>query len=91
MAAKDDTLQSLHEALANDMLDRLSNGEEVVKDGEVVRVKPSAATLNAIRQFLKDNGIEAQRLPGNPLGKLASQLPFTGEEDDLPATHPSVN
>lgn len=77
-----DNLQSLHELLALDLLDRLKNGEKVVAGGEAVVVKASASTLNVIRQFLKDNGIEAVRTPKNPLGRLAANLPSFNDEED---------
>ncbi|MFN4278294.1 MAG: hypothetical protein ACK4FJ_18530 [Ferrovibrio sp.] len=86
MTASQDKLAALHDALASHFADVLKNGEEeLTKEGEVVRVKPKAATLNAIRQFLKDNGIEAKPGDGNGLGHLVAQLPQF-EDDDL---HPN--
>lgn len=83
MTASQEKLSNLHDALANHFADVLKNGEEeLTKDGEVVRVKPKAATLNAIRQFLKDNGIEAKPGEGTGLGHLVAQLPQF-EEDEL--------
>lgn len=81
-------LEALHAALANTFKDILENGETAVdKDtGEAVKVTPGASTLNAIRQFLKDNQIEAG--PTNDslqdLGKkLTVSLPFERERDDF--------
>jgi len=46
-----------------------------VKSGEA-----TAADFNVIRQFLKDNGIDAIPTKGNGLGKLATVLPFQTAE-----------
>jgi len=44
-----------------------------------------AATLNVIRQFLKDAGIQAKPTRGSALGNLAASLPTFGDDaDDLP-------
>lgn len=68
--ATKDLLDQLHGALAKELLDRINSGE----------AKP--ADLNAARQFLKDNGIEALTLPGSPLGKLAEALPFSDDDEE---------
>ena len=72
--ASENLLNELHDRLAQDMLSRLKDGEEELVDGEVVKVKPKPATLNAIRQFLKDNGVEGAAEENTPLRNLASQL-----------------
>lgn len=85
MAAKmtADALDPMHAALAEHFMDILTKGEVVeVKDretGEVtyVRAKPSAATLNQIRQFLKDNGVEVAPT-SKRVTNLATVLPFAG-------------
>lgn len=77
--ATKESMGELHGALANKLTDMLTKGETAVtKDGEVVQLPPSAATLSVIRQFLKDNGIEALATPGSPLASLATGLPFPG-------------
>ena len=77
-------LGDLHTALATHLSDVIRNGEEkVTEDGVVVRVKPGAATLNVIRQFLKDNGIEAESLPGTPINRLATNLPSFDEDGNV--------
>jgi hypothetical protein len=65
MAVSKETLDKIHELLAADMLDRLENGTNVVdkETGEVEKVSISAAELNVIRQFLKDNGIDKGAAP----------------------------
>ena len=77
-------LQALFDSLADTMRDALENGKAVVdKDtGEIVRVTPDASTLNVIRQFLKDNNVDAVAAKGSPLDKLAGSLPFGGVPDE---------
>lgn len=65
MSKLDQILTSLHEELAQTLLDR-------VRAGEV-----TAAELNVARQFLKDNNIDAVPKDDSPLGNLVSELPFT--------------
>lgn len=65
MTAKDDILSLLHSELASVLLKKVQNGEV------------TAAELNVVRQFLKDNGIDAVPKEGSPLGNLVSSLPFT--------------
>lgn len=69
--ATNEILNELHGALAKELMKR-------IKDGTA-----SPADLNAARQFLKDNGIEAQAVPGSPLDNLAGSvlknLPFPNE------------
>lgn len=62
--ASREALETLHGELAKQLATR-------IKDGEA-----TAADFSVARQFLKDNGIESISTPSNPLGKLASQLPF---------------
>lgn len=51
------------------------DGNAVLKpDGQPWLIPPSPAYLNVIRQFLKDNKIEANAAPGTPMGDL-SDLP----------------
>ena len=82
-----DALDPLHKALAEHFADVLVNGEEVKsvdrETGEVTlkRVPPSAAMLNQIRQFLKDNGVEAAST-SQRMRNLTEGLPFSGSEDE---------
>lgn len=87
MTANKKSVSILHELLARDLKDRLENGEVfLTKDGETVlnpetgekvRVRPSPATLNVVRQFLKDNGIDAEARQGTPFGEFVkTALPF---------------
>jgi|TARA_R100001510_G_C7629976_1_gene189022 hypothetical protein len=63
------TLSQLHVALAEDLLIRLESGEATPSE------------LNVIRQFLKDNGIDATTEQNKPMANLAKVLPFNPEED----------
>jgi hypothetical protein len=82
-----DRLDPMHEALAKHFADILEFGEELVvtnrETGEVTkkRVKPSAATLNQIRQFLKDNGVIAAPT-SKRITNIVAGLPFAGTDDD---------
>src|SRR5574337_547812 len=90
-------LDPMHEALAEHFLDILKNGEEVVsinrETGEriVVRCKPSAAMMNQIRQFLKDNNVTAAA-SSRRMSSLLDNAPFTieGELVRTPLAPPDV-
>jgi hypothetical protein len=94
-AATKDALDKLHATLANVMTSILTKGEVAVnkETGEVVMLTPSAAHLSNIRQFLRDNGVEAAPGTSKPLASLASALPFpvsAGADeagDDSPDSH----
>lgn len=70
--APDDLLELLHGLLAEDMKRKLQAGET------------DASTLNAIRQFLKDNGISGvmSGKGDDPLRNLASELRGLNLPDD---------
>lgn len=67
-AASEDVLKSLHNALAQDLLRRLQSGEA------------TAADLNVVRQFLKDNNISADGAKSPLLGALVDSLPFAADD-----------
>ena len=77
MTADRKTVEGLHGALAKAMQERLKSGEA------------TAADLNVIRQFLKDNGVGLGLAPNaEELDKLREQLPFNdlaamAEEDSV--------
>ena len=74
-----DALSDLHAELAKHLKSVLKDGEEQGENGEKI-VKP--ATLNVIRQFLKDNEITAVPVAGSPLGDLTGALPVDFEFDE---------
>jgi hypothetical protein len=63
-----DGLKELHNAIANELLVRIKSGEAAPAD------------LSVARQFLKDNGIDANTGQSEPLLNLAKVLPFDPEE-----------
>lgn len=81
-------LEALHAALAQTLTDVLTSGEVVTdkETGELMRATPQASTLNVVRQFLKDNGIDSA--PGtdanvNQLNDAARKsLPFPSRPDE---------
>lgn len=63
-------LNSLHAELAKALLKKLQDGAA------------TAADLNVIRAFLKDNGVEAVAVPGSPIRALTDSLPYSGEDSE---------
>jgi hypothetical protein len=83
--ASNAAMEALHGVLASTFKDILENGEAVVdkETGELTRITPGAATLNAIRQFLKDNKIEAANGTNKDMNAIARMhLPFQSENDE---------
>lgn len=63
MAASEELLGRLHDAVAADLLQRVQSGGA------------TPAELNAAIKFLKDNGIEALATEDSTLGKLVDEMP----------------
>jgi len=75
-----DTIGVIHSKLAKVFIEAL----DTVDPAE----RGAAAILNVIRQFVKDNGVDALPAPGSPLGNLADKVadfPFD------PSTEMTVN
>jgi len=75
-----DTIGVIHGKLAKVFIEAL----DVIDPAE----RGAAAVLNVIRQFVKDNGVDAIPVPGSPLGNLAdkvAEFPFD------PAAEMTVN
>lgn len=69
------TLESLHEVFASELKDGLVHGMRAVdKEGNEVRQPANPAYLNVIRQFLKDNNIQATASNGNSLEAILLSL-----------------
>ena len=66
--APQETLETLHSQVAQELLQRIISGEA-----------SSADMSNAIK-FLKDNGVEGLPVQDSPLGNLAEILPFPKKE-----------
>jgi len=81
-------LNEIHAIFAKKLKGLIEKGEQTVIAGEVHTVSPSAATLNVIRTFLKDNNITCDKgLPSRPVGELAASMDKIIEEtlpEDLP-------
>lgn len=71
MAASEELLGLLHEAVATDLLKRVTSGEATPQE------------LAQAIKLLKDNGIEALPTENNKLGKLAQSLPEFSTEEGL--------
>lgn len=71
MAAKEGTLGTVQEKLADHFLEMLEKGTKA--DGEPL----TASDLNVIRQFLKDNGIEAVPEKSKGLNAITDKLDAT--------------
>lgn len=70
--ASNDLLESLHNAVAKDLLAKIESGEA------------APAEISAAIKFLKDNGVEATRETSKDLDKLAQQsLPQFDDEDNV--------
>lgn len=89
--ATENALADLHAQFAKLLTERLKNGEGLDEEGNKIPVKP--ATLNVIRQFLKDNDITALPVEGSPLGDLHSELPdsfdFGDDDEDFAVLNPN--
>lgn len=72
MAANNDTMAAIHEAVAQELLRLIKSGEAKSSD------------LSVAVKFLKDNGIEAIAAQDSPLANLAASLPTFDEDVDLP-------
>jgi len=69
----------LHRLLSERMLEVLRDGRETTApDGSTKMVKATAADFNAIRNFLKDNGINAVKTVDSPLNDLVSEMSMRG-------------
>jgi hypothetical protein len=62
-----ETLEKIHGALAQELLNKVLSGEA------------TATELNVARQFLKDNGIDCAPQANAPMLQLAKLMPFDEE------------
>lgn len=69
-------MADIHSELAQELSRQLKEGSDVVnKKGRVTKVAPTPALLNVIRQFLRDNGVQAKPENNADIGNLLSNLP----------------
>lgn len=71
-----DKLQDIYNQFVVELEKMLTDGKTVVAGDDVVKVSPDAATLNVIRQFLKDNNVGGGPVDSNPANRLIDKLPF---------------
>lgn len=92
-AADQGALERLHNAIATELADVITNGEKVVDkaSGEVVKLTASAAYFAAAIKLLKDNNIKCALTGNTPLDQLGEAvakagvtLPFEGSN---PVSH----
>jgi hypothetical protein len=70
-------LQELHGTLARQLLKMVTAGQVVInEDGLPVVISPTPAVMNVVRQFLKDNNIQAKLDNNEDLQELKDVLPF---------------
>lgn len=80
--ASKEAMARLHAALAEEMRKILEEGvTEVNNEGDVVKVTPGAAYFSAIRQFLKDNGIDNPHVGEELNQPKFAGLPFTEADE----------
>jgi hypothetical protein len=81
-AATKEVMQDLHALLAAEFVDILRNGIKAKdEEGNLVRLSATPAQHNVIRQFLKDNDIQAA-MTSKAMKSIVDNLPF--DESDLP-------
>ena len=72
-----DDMQELHGVLSRQLLKMVTGGQVVMDDkGMPVVISPTPAVLNVVRQFLKDNNIQAQIGNSEDLTDLEHALPL---------------
>lgn len=69
--ALEDLAKLLHTKLAEELLARLETGEA------------SAAELNVVRQFLKDNNVDDLALPRRPIRRLSEHARFEDPHEQI--------
>jgi hypothetical protein len=75
--ASENELSLLHKLLAEEFAKMLTEGVRFTdsETGEVITRPPTAAELNTIRQFLKDNNIQAAMDHSPALKDIVADLP----------------
>jgi len=75
VAANEDKLGTLHDQVADVLLDLLKGQELTDEEGKVIgTIKPTAATVQAAAKFLKDNNITCAPSDDNKMGELRDAL-----------------
>ncbi|MER8406984.1 hypothetical protein NKH16_20010 [Mesorhizobium sp. M1307] len=88
MKTDNKALSALFDAFAGELSKLITEGKTVMdKEGEIVRLSPDAASLNVIRQFLKDTNTTVAPNTNKVVNDIAASLPFDGSEHDEQARH----
>jgi hypothetical protein len=81
-AASKEAMQKLHALLAEEFTKILREGVRAKdEEGNLVILTPTPAQLNVVRQFLKDNDIQAA-MTSKAMKSIVDSLPF--DDSDLP-------
>jgi hypothetical protein len=76
-STSEEDLQELHGQLGRTLRNIIVGGEVVVdKEGLPVALTPSPAMLNVVRQYLKDNNVNAKPGTNKDINHLIDDLPF---------------
>lgn len=84
MAASEGKLASLHDAVADALIDGVKGSKIPGDEGELVSLPPSPALLQAAIKFLKDNDVTCTPSEDNKLGNLQEQLRKRRAEGAMP-------
>jgi hypothetical protein len=82
MSVQPTKLERLHRDFSDTLSEMLkgeplvdANGTAVLDElGKPIYVRPKAAILKEIREFLKDNGIDSEPIEGTPVDSVAKKL-----------------
>jgi hypothetical protein len=83
------TIENMGDRFDEMLLDMLQNGRETMdRDGNLVRVQPTSADLNVIRQRLKDCGMTSVPVEDSPIANIVAEmakrrLPELNDESDF--------
>jgi len=83
------SLEQMGDRFDEMLLSMLQEGRETMdRDGNVVKVQPTSADLNVIRQRLKDCGITSVPTEESPIANIVAEmakrrLPELNDEPDL--------
>jgi hypothetical protein len=69
------TIEDMGDRFDEMLLDMLQNGRETMdRDGNLVRVQPTSADLNVIRQRLKDCGMTSVPVEDSPIANIVAEM-----------------
>jgi len=83
------SLENMGDRFDEMLLSMLEDGRETMdRDGNIVKVQPTSADLNVIRQRLKDCGITSVPTEDSPIANIVAEmakrrLPELNDEPDI--------